>query len=200
MRTVLMLLLLLLASQARGETRFAAQLEPSRDSVTQRVVVPSGEDPQGEVQVIRRGELIVVQTLLASRVLKRVAAAIATRELKRWPEGSAGYAGSLRYREELHRAVGAAWERFRLRDDHEEKRQFLAIEFIAGPRHNLVALSLPVLAGLPGDLRPSGKEIFAVWSAPRDYVLLNSVAIVADSFGMPEDDARALLSALSVDE
>jgi len=201
MRGAFTVMVLLLAFSAWGaESRFTAQLEPGHDRVVQRVVVPSVEQPQGEVQVVRRDELVVVQTLLASRVLKRVAGAIAAKETKSWPPGSAGHVGSLRYRDELYQAVGKAWQSFRQRTDREDLRQFLAIEFILGPRHNLVALSLPNYDGTVGSLIVKDKQLLAVWSAPRDYVRLNSAAIVADNFNLDTQAAAELLARVARQE
>ena len=196
MRCILVLVALMLAGQAPAETRFAERLDPSRDELVRRAVVPSPEQPHGEVQVVRRDGLVVVQTVLASPVLRRVAAAIASKEARRWPQGSDGYAGSQRYQAELHQAAGAAWQLFRERPDRDEKRQFLTIEFILGPRQALIALSLPRISGEPGTLQVSAKNVLAVWSGPRAYVRANSAAIVADSFGLDEQQAAAWLGGL----
>jgi len=193
MKRVLVLLLLAVSTAWGAEPRFAAQLDPSHDRVIERVVVPTREQPQGEVQVVRRGELVVVQTLLASRLLKRVAATIDAKEQKSWPPGSDGYAGSLRYRDELYQAVARSWQDYRQREDRSETRQRLVIEFILGPRHSLVALSLPVYTGEPGNLQVVDKQVVSVWSAPRDYVRLNSAAIVADNFNLDTQAAAKLL-------
>ncbi len=194
------LLLLLLPVPALAAPRFEAQLDPHHDRIVKRAVVPDPGQPQGEVQVIRRGALVVVQTVLASRVLKRLAAAVAAKEEKRWPAGSPGHAGSLRYRDELYQAVGQAWDAFRQRDDRAETRQFLTIEFILGARQALIALSLPKLAGVAGGLQVVDKQVLSVWSAPRDYVVRNSAAIVADNFPLDEAAAAAWLAELRADK
>jgi len=196
MRWLLLATCLLTVSTAWGSPRFASQLTPENDLVVRRMIVPSPEQPHGEVQVIQRDGLVVVQTVLASRLLKRVAAAISAKELKRWPEGSDGYAGSLRYRDELYRAVGEAWQIFRKRQDTSDKFQYLAIEFIVGERYNLIALSLPVLDGPYGKLVVKDKRVVAVWSAPRDYVLANSAVIIADNFDQGEKQAAQWLKGL----
>lgn len=194
MKAMWILLMMVLVTSAWADAqRFSAQLDAGHDILVQRVLVPAAEQPQGEVQVVRRGELMVVQTLLASRTLKRVAAAITSKEEKNWPPGSVGHVGSLRYRDELYQAVGQAWQAFRQRVDKREKRQLLAIEFILGPRHNLVALSIPRYSGKLGEMKVIGKDVLKVWRAPRDYVVLNSVEIVADSFGISTLEARAWL-------
>lgn len=200
-RCVPSLLAMLLIGSVAGAamTRYAAQLDASQDRLLKRSLVPSVEKPQGEVQLLQRGELIVVQTLLASRTLRQVAKAIAAKEERSWPADSAGHIGSLRYREELYQAVEKVREAFRKRENPAEKRQYLAIEFISGPRHSLIALSVPVLAGEFGTFRLVAKQVLKVWRAPRKYVMLNSRAILADSFGIDDAEVEDLLGAFTED-
>ena len=103
----------LFAGEARQD-RFAALLETANDQVVQRVVVPTIEQPQGEVQLIRRNDLLIARTLLASRVLKRVGAAIDAKERRNWPESRAGHVASVRYRDELFRGQRQVWRPFNL--------------------------------------------------------------------------------------
>jgi len=174
--------------------RYAAQLDESRDRILERVVVPSAEQPQGEVQLVRRGELLVVRTLLASTVLKRVAAAIDAKEQRNWPESREGHRASKQYREELFRATELAWDAYRARSDRGEARQMLAIEFIVGPRDQaLVALSLPRLAGTSGALEVREKQPLKVWRAPAGYVRGNMLEIVMDSFDLDRSGAEKMI-------
>ncbi|MGK2904742.1 MAG: hypothetical protein ACSLFH_00115 [Desulfuromonadales bacterium] len=179
-----------------AESRSAESLDWTQDLILQRVVVPSTEQPQGEVQLIQRGDLLVVQTLLSSRVLKRVAAAIDAKESRNWPEARAGHIDSLRYREELFRATEKAWEAFRQRSDHEQDRQTLAIEFIIGPKQSLIALSLPQLAEDGIYLRLVDKQPLKVWRGSEVYVQANIVEIVKDSFHLDDTATEKLLKSL----
>jgi hypothetical protein len=176
--------------------RYAARLDPQEDYILQRVVVPSAEQPQGEVQLVRRGDLLVVQTLLASRILKQVAGVIDGKEERNWPETRDGHLASRRYREELFRASEQAWEIFRQRPDPAESRQFLAIEFIFGTDLSLIALSSPTLAGDYGGLHLTAKRPLQVWRTTDDYMRGNILEIVRDSFSLDRVAAETLLQPL----
>lgn len=184
------------ASAPDSAERYKGMLDAHADQVLQRVVVPSAEQPQGEVQLIRRGELLVVQTLLASRVLKHVIGAIDGKEQRNWPEARDGHLASLRYRDELFRASEQAWEVFRQRQNLAENRQYLAIEFIYGADRAVIALSLPTLAGDYGSLSLTAKNPIQAWRSSEPYVRGNIVEIVQDSFRLDRPAAEALLQPL----
>jgi len=173
--------------------RYAALLDTNRDRVVERVVVPSSEQPQGEVQLVRRGDLLVARTLLASKLLKRVAAAIDGKEQRNWPESREGFLASKQYREELFRATEQTWAAFRARADRSEARQMLAIEFILGPDQALIALAIPQLAGPYGELQLLGQQPLKAWRAPAGYVRGNILEIVMDSFGLDRAGAERLI-------
>lgn len=183
------------AAQIPG-TLYAEQLDWSQDRIVQRVMVPSAEHPQGEVQLIQRRGLLVVQTLLSSRILKRVVAAIDAKEGRSWPEVRQGYIASIRYREELFRATEKAWEAFRQREDRNQARQTLAIEFILGPKQSLIALSLPQLAKAGSNLDLVDKQPVKVWQEADTYVRENMVEIVKDSFQLTASATEELLKPL----
>ena len=176
--------------------RFAVLLETANDQVVQRVVVPSIEQPQGEVQLIRRNDLLVVRTLLASRVLKRVGASIDAKERRNWPESRDGHVASIRYRDELFRAIEQSWERFRKRTDPTETRQFLAIEFILADDSAAISLSVPSLAGDYGSMILSDQDVVQIWKTSQHYVHNNILEIVQDSFRLDEQAASQLLASL----
>ena len=179
-----------------AESRYTESLDWTRDLILQRVVVPSMEQPQGEVQLIQRGDLLVVQTLLSSKVLKRVVAAIDAKESRNWPGAREGHIDSLRYREELFRATEKAWEAFRQRVDREQDRQTLAIEFILGPKQSLIALSLPQLSEDGINLRLIDKQPLKVWRGGEVYVQANVIEIVKDSFQLDDAATETLLKPL----
>lgn len=184
------------AAAPEDTDRYAGMLDAQGDQVLQRVVVPSAEQPQGEVQLIRRGDLLVVQTLLASRILKQVVGVIDGKEQRSWPEERDGHLASRRYRDELFRATEQVWEMFRQRPELAETRQFLAIEFIYGPGRALIALSAPVLAGDYGSLRLTAKRPLQAWRSSEQYVRGNIIEIVQDSFRLDQHAAEALLQPL----
>jgi hypothetical protein len=186
-----------LAEAAREPAiRYAEMLDEQGDQVLHRAVVPSREKPQGEVQLIRRGKLLVVQTLLASPVLKRVAAVIDDKEQHNWPESREGYLDSRRYREELFRATEQAWNLFRQRQELAEARQFLAIEFIVGPGLDIIALSAPTITGSYGNMRLTTKRPLQVWRSTDQYVRGNIIEIIQDSFGLDRPATEAMVQPL----
>jgi len=196
---ILLLVFAVIVSAWAGEPRqdrFAALLETVSDQVVHRAVVPSTEQPQGELQLVRRNNLLVVRTLLASRVLKRVGAAIDAKERRNWPESREGHMASVRYRDELFRAVEQSWDRFRQRTDPSELRQFLSIEFILAGDSAAIALSLPRLTGDYGSLTLSSQEKVQAWKSSQQYVRNNILEIVQDSFHLDEVTASALLAPL----
>jgi hypothetical protein len=178
------------------ESRYVRQLDWTQDQIVKRAIVPSADQPQGEVQLIRRHDLLVVQTLLSSRILKRVVAAIDAKERRRWPEAREGHVASSRYREELFRATEKAWEAFRQRGNRDETRQALVIEFILGPEKSLIALSLPQIAGEYGNLRLTDKRPLKVWRVSGGYVRENALEIIKDSFHLGDAEAGELLESL----
>lgn len=182
---------------AATEDRYAALLDTSHDQLVQRVVVPSIEQPQGEVQLLRRGELLVARTLLASRVLKRVVSVIDKKEVRHWPETDANHVASARYRDELFNATEQAWEKFQQRSERDERRQFLSIEFIITANKGWIALSLPRPTGDYGQLKLLEQQTIKVWRSTPDYVRGNIVHIIKDNFQLDETAAAALLANLA---
>lgn len=197
-RGLLILGLLGIVSVSRASGLPATQTVGSvgGDSVLRRVIVPSAEKPQGEVQIVRRDERLIVRTLLASRILKRVAAAIDEKEKKSWPETREGYAASLKYRDELFAATEKSWDLFRARSDRQDMRQFLAIEFILESGRGEILLSLPVVAGHYGQLEMASRQVISRWRAPVRYVRENMIEIVKDSFKLEDGSAEQMLAPL----
>lgn len=180
----------------QNKSQHAEQLNWSGDRILARVIVPSIEQPQGEVQLLQRGNLLVVQTLLSSRILKRVVAAIDAREQRNWPETVEGHLASLRYRDELFRATEESWQRFRQRNDRNETHQTLAIEFILAAETSLIALSVPTLRGDYGHLQLIDKQPVKSWRVNGDYVRKNIFKIIEDSFRLDQTATAERLKTL----
>jgi hypothetical protein len=195
-RVLVMALLLMIGTSVwvADPAKAAERQAEDHDQVVARAVVPSMEQPQGEVQVLRRGALLVVRTLLASRVLKRVVAAIDGREQTNWPESRDGFRGSIRYREELFRATETAWQQFKQRPDRSDPRQYLAIDFVLGRDKASIALALPQLTGDYGQLTLVDQQTLKSWRSPPVYVRQNILEIVKDSFHLDAQAAAALLA------
>ena len=79
---------------------FAAEAhEP--ETILRRAWIPSAERPQGEIRLVERSGVPVVEVLLHTRVLKRVVAGIRDKEKAAWPNGGEGAEASRLYLEAL---------------------------------------------------------------------------------------------------
>ncbi len=170
------------------------------ETILQRVVVPSADDPHGEVQLLVRSHEVVVRTVLYSPILKRVVVVIDDKERKRWTEESKGFVESQRYRDALFEATGQVWQNFRERTNRDEKRQALAIEFISSGGKSRVALFQPTLAGAIGALQIVEGTDLAHWTSNGIYVQENMVEILHENFDLERDDAREQLNHLVREE
>ena len=173
--------------------RYASRVDHTHDQVLQRVIVPATENPQGEIQLVQRGDLRVVRTLLASRLLKRVVAAIDNKEERNWPETNHNFSDSDRYRDELFNATDLAWQKFQQRSDPNERRQFLSIEFILASDKGFIALALPRLSGEYGQFRLIDQQVLSVWRSSHDYVRSNMLQIIKENFQPGENATEMLL-------
>ncbi|WP_029911367.1 hypothetical protein [Pelobacter seleniigenes] len=193
-----MLLLIILVSTwaAAGWTAPLSAADPA-EQVVRRVVVPAVDQPQAEVQIVRRGPELLVRTVIFSPILRRVVAAIDEKEAKRWPEESAGFVESQRYREQLYAATETVRQRFAERPDPAQSRQALVIEFIRSKTERRISLLLPQLAGEFGSLHIRTAEVLQNWRSRGDYVDENMLEIVHDSFHMDRSAASVLLAAIA---
>lgn len=167
----------------------SAALDVARDEILDRAYVPSAERPQGEVRVVRRGGHAVVQTLLYTRVLKRVFGAIAEKERRNWPADARG-------RDDAERYLGALdeFQRAHGRPAEGDRRTVVLIEYVDAPPAPFVAVGEVDIAGTGGDVRIRGRSSPVVLDLSAAYVRRNMELIVADSFGVPEAEARARLA------
>ena len=163
-------------------------LDRSADVVVDSTPVPSAWFRVGEVRIVRRGDTDVVQTILRTRYLSRVAARIAEKDRSNWPPGSSGRADSDRYVEALERAADDV-----LRADRREVPSLL-IEFARGPGVSAVVLAEPHVVRDADGLHVSDARTIAVLRASEAYVERDMILIVSDSFDVSESDASARLS------
>lgn len=148
------------------------------DEILERVDVPSAEKPQGEVRIVRRDGQVVVQTLLNSKVLRRVAGEIAKKEARNWPTGQPGSEDAALYVEALRRVVN------RIRatppeGDRRDRRRTLGIEFFTNDQGGRVVLT--------------GAGVGEQLDLSREYVALNMRLIVADAFAISAEQAGTWL-------
>ena len=161
--------------------------DPAADRVVASTPVPDAARKVGQTRLVSRGGATVVQTLLSTKLLKRVIAEIRAKEDRNWPAGQPGEDGKRAYLDALdsarqtldRRTPGPEWA---------DRRQRLLIEFAADVSSSTVLVG--TFETLPGDDEPGPlqREAFATLDPPRDYVLRNMRLIVADSFHVDEKD------------
>ena len=167
-------------------------VDRSNDRILERRPVTSRGRRHGEVRVLRRGDAVVIQTLLSSKVLKRVVAGIRDRELESWPPGQEGHAAALAYLAALDAAtkatldgpprshektsIGAANTR--------DRRRSLLIEFILSKTRHGVVIAHPKLLDEPsGELTLTGVEEERALGVSRPFVE-RDIKLIANDRGL----------------
>lgn len=195
--TFLASFLLLTASGSAGRAGdLSPLLDASRDEIVRSAPVPSTLFPQAEVRLIRRGEAVVMQTVIKSTLLKRVVGEIRRKESSVWTPGRAGHEDSERYVDALGRAYRMAEKRFRERDDGNDRRRSLLIEFVLSDKEALVAILNPEVRGDFGDLRVTERRVLEILPLSRRYVSENIREIGIDSLGWSRREAEETLKPL----
>jgi hypothetical protein len=151
----------------------------------------------GEVSILRAAESETVETLLYSRVLKRVVAEIALRESKAWPVGQPGAEESRAYIDALDRAQKKVWWLTANKPQSRDRVQEMAIDFTVGEESAKVALfAVRTRDGDDDRRRVVERDLLETLSVNRDYALRNQRLIVASTFEVDERQAAALLGRL----
>jgi hypothetical protein len=164
-------------------------LDRSNDQILERRPITSRGRRHGEVRVIGRGDAVVIQTLLSSKVLKRVVAGIRDRELESWPPEQEGHAAALSYLAALDAATKAA--QARSPKPHEkastgttntrDRRRSLLIEFILSKTRHGVVIAHPELLDEPsGELTLTGVRDERALDVPRPFVERDMKLIAKD--------------------
>ncbi len=166
----------------------APAFDRSADVVVDRAPVPSAWFRVGEVRIVRRGDTDVVQTILRTRYLARVAARIVEKDRSNWPPGSSGRTDSDRYVEALERAAADV-----LRAERQDVPSLL-IEFARGPGVSAVVFAEPRVVRDADGLHVSDARTLAVLRPSEAYVERDMILIVSDSFDISESEASARLS------
>ena len=197
MRAVLAALALLAAAPLRAEPMppaLAPLFDGGADAVVAATPVPSPERRVGEVRLLRRGGVAVVQTVLDTALLPRVVAEIRNKEEANWPSGTSGHDAAARYVAALEQ-VSDALRRQQPKDPRRTHRRLhLLIEFALSERQAAVAISGWELDERGAHARRA--DPLAVLQPARDYVRANMRLIAADSFHVDGAALDALLAPL----
>jgi hypothetical protein len=168
----------------------ASLTDGSHDIIVRRATVPATGSPQGEVRLIERNHAVVVQTLLESRVIMRVAREIALKEDQGWPETNELRGESRRYLDALTEAAQAVLHEHARRPELRNEPQKLIIEFVLAPDAAVVALyELPTGEVRDRDRLPERKLVRSL-DLDRAYVERNVTLIAEDSLGMRADEVQ----------
>jgi hypothetical protein len=164
--------------------------DAAADRVVKRTDVPDATRKVGEVRLVQRGDAIVVQTLLATKVIARVLAEIRKKETANWPADRPGHDDMERYLS----AIDESAETLRGERDagDGDRRVRLAIELVA--TKDAQGLVLATFAGgeTGGFLAPTDRRVLETVALGRPYVVRNMRLILADSFHVPEPDVDQL--------
>ncbi len=129
-----------------------------------------------------------MQTVLYTRILKRVVAQIRRKELALWPADRAGRDDAVRY----IAALGEARDRI-LGSPGGRGRRTMLIEFILSGDASLVAIAEPRLEEADGHVRVVSKRPIAVLDLSRRYVRGDIYEIAQDALGLAKREAREVL-------
>jgi hypothetical protein len=167
-------------------------LDARADAVAARTAVPNEARKQGEVRLVTRGDATVVQTLLASKILPRVVAEIRKKEARNWPAGRPGRADMERHRAAIERAAGALAARRDAVGEGGDRWLRLAIELVA--TRDAAGLVLAEFTGgeVDGQLEPGDRRVIEALPLGRGYVVRNMRLVLADAFGLPDDELSRL--------
>lgn len=169
-----------------------ASADTPADRVLATTPVPDASRKVGDTRLLARGDAVVVQTLLSTKLLARVVAEIRGKEEKNWPDGQPGAEGRPAYLAALASARDRLEKRVPAGPGWTDRRQRLLIEFAADASRATVTLGTFDTSPGPDEPGPEDREVFTTMEAPREYVLRNMRLILADSFHMDEKDVDRL--------
>jgi len=195
-RLVLVAVGLLAAVCADAESippALAPLFDTAADAVVSSTPVPSPDRRVGDVRLLRRGDVAVVQTVLDTALLPRVIAEIRKKEEANWPAGKPGHDDAERYVATLEQ-IADQLRAQQPKDPHRTHRRLhLLIEFALDAKRAAIAIS----GWDPGDGGAvSRAEPVVVLQPSRDYVRANMRLIAADSFHAEGAALDALLAPL----
>ena len=168
----------------------AAETAGADDRVYARAAVPDETRKVGEVRLVERDGMTVVETALATRVIERVVAEIRQKEERNWPPESERRSDMEKYNDALSEAARTLRARMPPADargvDDPARRARLLIDF----RANAELADFDADGAAP--FEPTARRSLAVLKLDRAYVLRNMRLILADSFHLPESEIASL--------
>jgi hypothetical protein len=166
----------------------------AHDRVVQRTLLVVGQNPHGELVVLRRGEVTVVRTTLVSALLGRGLQSIRRKEQARWPEGAAGHDDSAAFLAALDAGEDAARDAWLHRKNPEDDRRKMMMELVLGARESFFAV-YAIDAHRVGDaFEVTSATPVVVKDASRAYIEGAMRTQVGNGFKLTDEQARELLS------
>jgi len=170
-------------------------LDRSRDRILLRAPITSRGRTHGEVRLIERGAARVVQTLLYSKVLRRVLAAIRERERANWSTEREGHEASARYLAALERAEQSTRPApDAQRSATADRRRALLIEFAVSDTREGVALLEPELGEADGALSIQRARLIEALELPRQFIRENMRLIAEEHLATQPDVLARMLA------
>ncbi len=162
--------------------------------VLQDCTVEAGGSPIGSVRLLRRDpNLVVVQTLLQTVLMKRVVAEIRKKEEANWPDGSTAAESARRYVAALEAAQQQLW-RQRARGTRGPNPPLrLGIEFVATPISTWVEVATFEAQGEPPRWTVESWAVLERLVLDPGYIRRNLALILADACKLEPDAVRRLL-------
>jgi hypothetical protein len=158
--------------------------DATRDEINASRAVPDPRRKVGEVRLLARGNGVVVQTLLSTKLLDRVAGEIRKKEENNWPVGDPS-------REAYLAALDRSRKTIETRAaDSKDRRRRLLIEFAADDAAAVVFLG--TFRFVNGESGAIEREVLETLELPRSYVLRNMRLILADSFDVAESEVDSI--------
>jgi hypothetical protein len=171
----------------------ATHAADAETTLVKRALVPSARKPQGEVRLLQREDGVVLQTLLYTKLLKRVTRTIARKERRLWTADTPHHADAQRYIEALEKARQAVET---AADDDDDRRRELLIEFILRRNLAVVVIAVPRYDESEAPLRIRGQRELTVLVPSREYIAADIREIVQDTFELDDNAATELLQPL----
>ena len=185
----------------RVEIATASSDSPSAASqavqqVLATAAVPDEGRRQGEVSLGVRDGVVVIETFLESRLLRRVVAEITLKEEANWPRDGEGGDDSATYCRELAAAERAIWREHQREDRRRTAVPRLVIELSLSEQvAKLVIYDLPPDAEA-GRAGIGERRLVAEPRLSRPYLERNLYLIAEDALGLtPEETARRIREA-----
>ena len=167
--------------------------EKGTSQIIQRAPVPEKPPYQGEVRLVRRESALVVQTVLNSKVMRHLVAAIQKKELRTWPENRDGWLDSRHYSEALYLAYERVQTRAKSREKSSSRYLQLLIEFVLDERRSYVGFYEPTLIQDADRLDIKEKELLEKIKVSRAYAYNNMQVILQDRFKLEAEEVLELM-------